>query len=523
MLMIGDFLSPSPISATTGDAGLHMIEVLNELGLTHATVGNHEFDVAESDLKLRIAESKFKWIVSNVKNVVDGKPVPFEHVAEHEILEFTNAAGETARVALIGVRLDMVKRPWLAYQNPVESAREQVAKLEGKADVFLAMTHLTMGEDHNLGIQVPRLDVLFGGHEHQAATAVVGGDHTPIFKADSNARSAFVHRFRYDTQTKVTTLASELVKIDASSEEEPATAAIVKRWQDTTFETLRRQGFEPLTVVGRATEPLDGYEEAVRSRPTNLTQLIAETFLAEVPEAHAVVLSAGLVRIDGVIAPGDITYYDVVRIFPINGKLSVLSVPGALLGPFLGMGAASKGTGAFQILANITRNESGEWLVKGAPIVADRKYALVMAEIPTAALSYPPYKGTGTTKLPRHARHARDLDGPVQEGSRQGGLELAAAAAAAACEETSIRGERSGLVAIRPGLAAGVEPDRAGIADDGVRRASAHRELEWRSGTVREASRARRDRLGSRPENSVVLHGHAASVFAESGPAPPRR
>jgi len=399
VLMIGDFLSPSPISATTGDAGMHMVEALNAMGLTHATVGNHEFDIAESDLKLRIAESKFRWIVSNVKNVVDGAPVPFEHVTENEVFEFANAAGEKARVALIGVCLDMAKKPWLAYQNPVESAREQVSKLEGQADVFLAMTHLTMGEDQALGVAVPRLDVLFGGHEHQAATAIVGADRTPIFKADSNARSAFIHRFRYDTQTKVTTLNSELVKIDASFAEDPETAAIVKRWQDATFETLRRQGFEPLTVVGRATEPLDGYEEAVRNRSTNLTQLIAETFLAEVPEADAVALPSGLVRIDGIIAPGDITYFDVVRIFPVNGKLSVLSVPGALLGPFLSMGAASKGTGVFQILANVTRSESGEWLVKGAPIASDRRYAIVMGEVPAAALSYPPYKGTGTTKL----------------------------------------------------------------------------------------------------------------------------
>jgi 5'-nucleotidase len=399
VLMIGDFLSPSAIGATTGDAGLHMIEALNVVGLTHATVGNHEFDVSESDLKLRIAESKFQWLVSNVKNVVNGVPVPFEHVIENEVFELVNAAGEKARVALIGVCLDMAKKSWLAYQNPVESAREQIAKLEGKADVFLAMTHLTMGEDHTLGIQVPRLDVLFGGHEHQAATAIVGGDQTPIFKADSNARSAFIHRFRFDTQTRVTTLASELVKIDASIAEEPETAAIVKRWEDATYETLRRQGFEPLTVVGRTAEPLDGYEEAVRNRPTNFTQLIAETFLAEVPEADGVILSSGLVRLDGVIPPGDITYFDVVRTFTVNGKLSVLSMPGTFLGQFLSMGAASKGTGAFQILASITRDESGEWRVKGAPIVADQKYTIVMGELPAAVLSYPPFKGSGTTKL----------------------------------------------------------------------------------------------------------------------------
>jgi 5'-nucleotidase / UDP-sugar diphosphatase len=398
-LMIGDFLAPSPIGATTGDAGQHMVEALNAMGLTHATMGNHEFDVTEADLKERIAESRFKWIVSNVKNVVNGEVRPFDRVAEHEVVEFANAAGERVRVALIGVCLDMVKKPWLSFKNPIESAREQVALLESKADVFVAMTHLTMPEDRLLGTEVPRLDVLMGGHEHETATAIVGGDSTPIFKADSNARSAFVHRFRFDTQARVTTLFSQLVKIDASFEEDPETAAIVHRWQTSTYETLRAQGFDPLQVVGRATEDLDGYEAAVRSRPTNLTQLIGETFLAEVPGADAVVFTAGLVRIDGIIPAGDVTYYDIVRIFPTGGKLSVLQMPGKALRAFLEIGESSKGTGGFQIRANIRRDGSGAWSVKDAPIADEQLYKIVMTEFPAAYLSYPPFKGTGTTKL----------------------------------------------------------------------------------------------------------------------------
>src|SRR5262249_47875583 len=74
-VMIGDFLSPSAIGATTGDSGQHMIEALNAIGLDYATVGNHEFDVPEQDLVLRIDESKFKWIVSNVTNG-EGNPFP---------------------------------------------------------------------------------------------------------------------------------------------------------------------------------------------------------------------------------------------------------------------------------------------------------------------------------------------------------------------------------------------------------------------------------------------------------------
>jgi 5'-nucleotidase/UDP-sugar diphosphatase len=394
-VMIGDFLAPSPISATTGDGGQHMIEALNAMGLDYATVGNHEFDISESDFRLRIEESRFKWIVANL---TDASGQPFPGVEKHTILEFTNDAGEKARVALIGVCLETPKS-WTKWQPPIEAAKAEVAALEGKADVVIAMTHLTMPEDKKLGEQVPRLDVLLGGHEHEAARAVVGEDATPIFKADSNARSAFIHCFRYDTQTKTTLLYSHFVKIDETFEEEPETAAIVERWQKITYDTLRAQGNDPLEVIGRTTEKLEGYEADVRSKPTNLTQLIAEAFLAEVPGADAVVFTAGFIRIDGVIPPGDILYFDVVRIFPVNGKLSVLNMPGSILRTFLNGGDAAKGTGGFVVLANIRKDEGKGWLIKDAPIVDDQFYKIVFSEMPAAYLSYPPLKGSGTTKL----------------------------------------------------------------------------------------------------------------------------
>lgn len=396
VVMIGDFLAPSAIGATTGDSGQHMIEALNAMGLTHATVGNHEFDIPESDLLLRIEESRFKWVVSNVTN---GKGEPFARTLKNEIIEFANPLGTKVRVALIGVCLDMVKKPWIRYQDPIQSAREQVEQLGSKVDVFLAMTHLTMDVDHRLGSEVPRLDVLMGGHEHEAATAIVGEDSTPIFKADSNARTVCVHRFRFDPKTRVTKLFTQLVPINGAIEDEPGTAAVIKKWEDITFATLQAQGTDPFAVVGATKEALNGYEAAVRNGPTNLTQLIVESFLREIPSADAVLFPSGQIRIDGVIPIGKITNFDIVRIFPLGGKLSLLSIPGSALKMFLNMGEGAKGTGGYQVRANITRDSQGGWLLKDSPISDDKTYKIVYGELPAAVLAYPPFKGSGISKL----------------------------------------------------------------------------------------------------------------------------
>ena len=43
-----------------------MIASLNAAGLDIATLGNHEFDFGVEVLLQRMAEAKFKWLVSNV-------------------------------------------------------------------------------------------------------------------------------------------------------------------------------------------------------------------------------------------------------------------------------------------------------------------------------------------------------------------------------------------------------------------------------------------------------------------------
>lgn len=395
VVLAGDFLSPSVISTTIGDGGRHMIETLNAMGLTHATVGNHEFDLAHEDFLVRIEESQFKWVLTNVS---DAAGAAFPGTTRHEIVEFSNAAGETARVALIGLCLDLKKQPWVRYDDPIASARAKVAELEGAADVVIALTHLQITQDEALGVAVPRLDVLMGGHEHEAARAIVGDDATPIFKADSNARSALVHRFRFDTRSRVATVHTQLVPVDDAVAREPATRAVIERWQERAFNTLRAQGFEPTEVVGRTREALIGYESDVRNRPTNLTRLVAGAFLDEVPGADAVMVVAGTIRIDGEIAPGDVRYFDIVRMFPSGGALSVLSIPGVVLEMFLNMGLKAKNTGSFQIHANIER-DGDAWMIGGEALAGARAYTIVFNWIPAAALAHPPFKGSGIEKL----------------------------------------------------------------------------------------------------------------------------
>ncbi len=70
-ILSGDFISPSVLALAKINgsqlAGKQMVDVLNFLGLDLATLGNHEFDADNEVLRARLAEAKFKIVVTNGK------------------------------------------------------------------------------------------------------------------------------------------------------------------------------------------------------------------------------------------------------------------------------------------------------------------------------------------------------------------------------------------------------------------------------------------------------------------------
>ena len=130
-----------------------------------------------------------------------------------------------------------------------------------------------------------------------------------------------MHRFRYDAASRLLSHESKLQEMDSGVRLDQATTAVVKKWTDQVFAALRASGVEPTGVVGHTSEMLEGFEASVRNRPTNLSNLIGQAFLAEAPDSDAVIFGSGSIRLDDRIPPGNITAFDIVRIFPYGGKL----------------------------------------------------------------------------------------------------------------------------------------------------------------------------------------------------------
>jgi 5'-nucleotidase/UDP-sugar diphosphatase len=175
----GDFLSPSAIGTARIDgqplAGRQMVAVLNAVKLDWATFGNHEFDVSEAAFRARLAEATFHLVSTNVTGA-DGQPFP--GVPTSAIVPCTSA-GRTIRIGLIGVTLDATKKDWVRYRDPIAAARDEVARLRGRVDAIVALTHLRLMDDADLVTAVPEIDVALGGHEHENWLLRRGPRRTP--------------------------------------------------------------------------------------------------------------------------------------------------------------------------------------------------------------------------------------------------------------------------------------------------------------------------------------------------------
>ena len=375
----GDFLSPSALGTARVDgqilAGKQMVAVLNEVGLDWTTLGNHEFDIAEPLLRARLAESKFRYVVSNVTDTL-GRMFP--GVVPHAIVTM-ETRGRRVRIGLVGALLPANRAPYVRYDDQYEAVRRHVEMIRDSVDAVIALTHQYYYEDDRLASEVPGLDAILGGHEHDNFVLRRGRDLTAIVKSDGNARSVQLVTLNFGAPGTRPVVTTELVPITDAITEDPVVKREVERWLDLAFAGYIRDGFTPRALVATLSQPLDAREASIRARSTNMTELMLAAMRREAPDAEVGLFNAGSLRIDDIVPAGPITQYDIIRILPFGGPLIRVDVSGRVLAQAVTIGRRNFGIGGYIHTFGITQ-EGDRLLVNGQPIDPDRKYAVVTTD-----------------------------------------------------------------------------------------------------------------------------------------------
>ncbi|MBK8554969.1 MAG: metallophosphoesterase [Lewinellaceae bacterium] len=254
-VLAGDFISPSVTGTLKYEGqrirGRQMVDVLNTLGLDWVVFGNHEFDYDLSDLQARLDQSDFVWMAANARLLENDAAVPFyknrnnvkEPCPDQQIIMVKDKDGTSIKLGLFGVLITSGKKPWVQYSDPVAAAKQQYSVLKNNADVVVGLTHRDIVDDLALAAEIPGVPLWMGGHDHTNMFHKVGT--AVVAKADANARTVYIHRLQYNTKTHKTTVKSELRSVNASIADEPATAAVVAKWETIKEDALKVPALMP--------------------------------------------------------------------------------------------------------------------------------------------------------------------------------------------------------------------------------------------------------------------------------------
>jgi 5'-nucleotidase len=375
--LAGDFLSPSLL--TKYHRGAQMVEALNAAGLDYATFGNHEFELRRDTLVARIAASKFTWLSANCTEA-EGRPFP-------GVQAWDTVTHAGRKVGIFGLTMPGSYPSWVRCSDPDSAARRMADTLGALgAELIVALTHQPVEADGALLQREPRVDLVLGGHEHDAHEVRLGDRY--VLKADANSRTAQFATVWGDTTAW--RLATALVPIDERVPMDTAVRAVVARWQD----SLRAR-LGPERVVGTAAEPIDGRDGLQRSREAPLGMLVADAIRAGTG-ADVGLINAGSLRLDDVVPAGPISNYTLESIFLFADEARVLTFPltGARLREILehGVSAENIGSGGFLQVSGV-RFAYDSTRADGDRIVGalTRPDGAVIAPAETLTVSFPVY------------------------------------------------------------------------------------------------------------------------------------
>ncbi|MBI5245158.1 MAG: bifunctional metallophosphatase/5'-nucleotidase [Elusimicrobia bacterium] len=322
----GDWYQGTPEGSLT--RGKAMVDVFNALKYDALTIGNHDFDGGEDNLKQLIAGLGMPVLGSNVLQEADGRRVPYlkpfivKEVAGVKVGVF---ALLTSLMPTLGFPKDF---QGLVAADEVEWGKKTVAEIKAAgADVVILLSHAGFSyaspsrfiDDKAIAAQVPGIDVILGGHSHTALKEpfrdTING--TLIAQAGGN----------------LTRVGRILLEIDPSAKKVVRSEGrLYDLWVDELGEdadvlkVVRKQQKES----GGVMDLVIGASSASMGRANSGESLIgdwASDCMRKYTKTQVALINSSGLR--GDISPGPVKYRDVFNMIPFDNRVVTLNMTGA--------------------------------------------------------------------------------------------------------------------------------------------------------------------------------------------------
>ena len=363
LVMAGDFLNPSLLGTMKHEGvrvrGKQMIEVMNAMSFDLVAFGNHEFDIPKKDLQKRMDESNFPWISSNVFNKTADSIKQFYQelsgvkrlIKGSFIKEIFDEDGTKIKVGFISVCIPSNPKDYVLYKDMFSAIVKEYESIKNKVDIVIGLTHVKIEHDREIAKLLPNIPLIMGGHEHTNKNEMIG--NVRITKADANAKTAYIHSINYDKKNKNIIISSQLKSIDTSITDNLKVKLVVDKWSQVMEDQISKIVENPYEIIYTSKVPLDARDAPIRSKQTNLGNMIARSMAYSYDnKVDCSIVNGGSIRIDDQLI-GDINSIDIFRVLPFGGPVLKVEMKGSLLKKVLQYGENAAGSGAYLQRSNI--------------------------------------------------------------------------------------------------------------------------------------------------------------------------
>jgi len=356
----GPFLALSGGDLWTGPAlstwfkGESMIDVMNAMGYSAATLGNHDFDAGVEVLQQRAAQARFPLLSANIREKATGRTPDF---AQAYMLHEVNGI-QVGLVGLTTLETPVDTQPshvadfdFLPYEDALREAVPHVKSLG--AQLLVVLGHLCSGEMRSLVPTASELGIpiLCAGHCHEETVEQAGS--VTIVQSGSFLQKFVCIAVLFDTANH------SLVDIDARLVDNPNRrgdadiAGRVQAWHARADPTLWQ-------VIGYA-------GKKIGAGTPEMAKLITTPWLEAYPSANIALFSPRYVQS---LPAGEVSPASILSTIPTDNELVDMQLTGLQVLGTLDTRHPSVG--------GLVEVEGGYTLSDGTPLDANNSYHVLI-------------------------------------------------------------------------------------------------------------------------------------------------
>jgi 5'-nucleotidase/UDP-sugar diphosphatase len=406
------------------------------IGYDAMALGNHEFDNPLSVLEKQRSWANFPMLSANIYDKTTGKRL----FKPYEIFE-----KQGVKIAVVGLTTEDTAKignpefiAGLEFRDPKVEAKMVIAELEAsqKPDLIFAVTHMGHYQNGEFGINAPgdvslarslptgALDMIVGGHSQDpvcmSSENMANPNYNPgeactpdkqngTYIVQAHEWGKYVGRADYEFRNGELTLVNyklipiNLVKkVEINGESKRVLVADAIEQDPMMLEFLTPYQEKGQAELGNKVADIDGKLEGdrnvVRFSQTNLGRLIAKA-QKERSKADFGIMNSGGVRDS--IAPGSVTYKDVLKVQPFANQITYVDMSGKEVLDYLNVVATKPvDSGAYPqfygIGMTVTGSEVTNVKIQGESLDMAKQYRF----------SVPSFNAAGGDGYPKITAHA---------------------------------------------------------------------------------------------------------------------